>query len=83
MANGKTMNTTIDKQALEKLARTLAAFSAAAEALRKQIITLFPAKYGSDAWWEKEEAKIDEQIKKGQYKKFSSMDEAIAHLESL
>lgn len=73
----------LDEQAFEKLAASLASFSAASEALRKQIVTLFPARYGSALWWEKEEAKVDEQLKNGQYKQFSSMDEAITHLESL
>ncbi len=83
MANGKTPQHTFDDQALARLAQTLASFSAAAEALRKQIVTLFPAKYGGDLWWEKEEAKVDEQLRRGQYKTFSSMDDAIQHVESL
>lgn len=83
MANGKTISHSMDEQALARLAQALASFSIAADTLRKQIMTVFPAKYGSDLWWEKEEAKVDEQLKKGQYKKFSSMDEAIRHLESL
>lgn len=66
MANGKTINTTIDEQALAKLVRTLASFSAAPEALRKQIVTLFPARYGSDFWWEKEETKVDEALRRGE-----------------
>lgn len=80
MANGKTMNTTIDERALENLAHTLASFSAASEALRKQIVTLFPAKYGSALWWEQEEAKVDEALKRRDYKDFSSVDEMLTYL---
>ncbi|MEK7587970.1 MAG: hypothetical protein AAB457_04095 [Patescibacteria group bacterium] len=83
MANGKTINTTIDEQALEKLAATLASFSAASEALRKQIITLFPAKYGSDLWWEQEEARSRQAIQEGRYTELTSKEDIRKFFNSL
>lgn len=83
MANGKTINTTIDEQALEKLAQTLASFSAASEALRKQIVTLFPAKYGSDAWWEQSIERSKKDITAGKYKTFDSANDFVHYLDSI
>lgn len=83
MANGKTVNATIDEQALEKLARTLASFSAASEALRKQIVTLLPAKFGSALWWEQEEARSRQAIKEGKYTEFRSKDDVSKFFRSL
>lgn len=83
MANGKTINTMIDEQALEKLSATLASFSAASEALRKQIITLFPAKYGSDLWWEQEEARSRQAIKEGRFTELTSKDDIRQFFNSL
>lgn len=75
MVNGKTINTMTDEHALEKLAQTLASFSAASEALRKQIIALLPAKYGSDLWWEQEEARSRQAIQEGRYTELKSKED--------
>lgn len=83
MANGKTINATIDERALEKLAQTLAAFSAVSEALRKQIITLFPAKYGSDLWWEQSIERSKKDIDAGKYKAFDSAKDFVRYLDSI
>lgn len=83
MVNGKTINTTIDEQALEKLARTLASFSAAAEALRKQVIQLFPAKYGSDLWWEQSIEQSKKDFVAGRYKAFDSTKDFVRYLDSI
>lgn len=83
MANGKTINTTIDQQALENLAATLASFSAASEALRKQIVTLFPAKYGSDLWWEQSIERSREDYKAGRYKTFNSAKDLADYFDEI
>lgn len=83
MANGKTINATIDEQALEKLAQTLASFSAASEALRKQIVTLFPAKYGSDAWWEQSIERSKKDIAEGKYTELKTKADVKHFFDSL
>ncbi len=83
MANGKIINTTIDEQALEKLARTLASFSAASEALRKQVVALFPAKYGSDLWWEQSIERSKKDIAAGKYKSFDSAKDFVRYLDGI
>jgi len=83
MANGKTLQYTINEKALADLTRTLASFSAASEALRKQIVTLFPAKYGSDLWWEQEEARSRQAIQEGQYTELMSKDDIKKFFNSL
>ena len=83
MANGKTLSPSINEDELVRLAQALSSFSTAADALRKRIVTLFQTKYGGDLWWEKEEAKVDEQLKNDQYRRFSSMSDAITYLKSL
>ncbi len=75
MVNGKTINTAIDEQALEKLAQTLATFSAASEALRKQIMTLFPARYGSDLWWEQSIDQSKKDIAEGRYTELKTAED--------
>lgn len=82
MANGKTLSPSINEQELARLAQALSFFSAAADTLRKRIVTLFPAKYGSDLWWEKEELQADEDLKAGRFKEFSSVEEAIKWLDA-
>lgn len=82
MANGKSSTIEIDQATLSSLLRSVATFSAAAEALRKQIAALFPAKYGSDAWWENEEIQADADREAGKTKTFSSMEEAARWLDA-
>ncbi|MBI3559845.1 hypothetical protein HY087_01825 [Candidatus Gottesmanbacteria bacterium] len=82
MANGKTVTNTLDEQSLVRLAQALSSFSVAADTLRKRIVTLLPAKHGSDLWWEKEELQADEDLKAGRFQAFSSMEEAIHWLDA-
>ncbi|OGG13727.1 hypothetical protein A2875_04070 [Candidatus Gottesmanbacteria bacterium RIFCSPHIGHO2_01_FULL_46_14] len=83
MANGKTLQYTIDEKALSDLTRTLASFSAASEALRKQIVTLFPTKYGSDLWWEQSIERSKKDIAAGKYKTFDSAKDFVRYLDGL
>ncbi len=75
MANGKTRTIEIDQARLYSLLKEVAMFSAAAESLRKQIASLLPAKYGSDAWWEQSDKKALKEIQEGKGKTFSNIEE--------
>lgn len=48
--------------------------------VKKRIEQLEPV-YGSNAWWEKEEAEADEALKQGRTHKVSSVSELIRQLE--
>ena len=79
MANKSTV--TIDAKTAETILREIEAMRKSLEALRKKILKLFPAKYGSDAWWEKSEHEADEDIKKGRvFGPFKNADELLKTL---
>lgn len=52
------------------------------EDLKKKILASKPAKYGSDEWWKKSDAKAMEEYKKGNYLSFKNAEEAIKYLDS-
>lgn len=80
MANGKQATIQLDNEAILSLQKDLALFSRAADSLRKKLSRILPAKYGSDAWWEKEEEKVYAALAQGEYKDFSSVDEMLKYL---
>ncbi len=61
------------------LLHDLAELSRTAETVRRKIKVLFP-QFGSDSWWEKQEEKVDRELKDNKYTTFASMDQAISHL---
>lgn len=60
----------------------LEALSQAAKNVREKLLKIFPAKYGSDLWWEKSDKEALESIKQGRGKKFETYEEAVKYLES-
>lgn len=79
MANKSTV--TIDTRTAEILLKEIEAMRKSIEALRKKILNFLPAKYGSDAWWEKAEHEADEDIRKGRvFGPFKNADELIESL---
>jgi len=66
---------TIDTRTAETLLKEIETIKKSLEVLKKKIIKLLPARYGSDAWWEKAELEADEDIKKGRIAKLSSIQD--------
>ena len=50
--------------------------------LKEKILSVLPAKYGSDAWWERSMREGIESIEAGRGKKFETYEEAIKYLNS-
>ena len=81
MAN-KNPTVTIDVRTAEALFLEVERMSRALSGLRKKIIKLFPAKYGSDLWWERSVESGIESIKSGRGKKFENYEDAVKYLNS-
>ena len=73
---------TFDEKRILAILDELEELAKAAKKVREGLLKVFPAKYGSDLWWEKETEKGIESIKKGKGKKFKSYDEAVEYLNS-
>ena len=80
MANRSTI--TIDTKTAENILEEIEAVGQSLEVLRKKILKLLPAKYGSDAWWEKAELEADEDIKAGRYTTYTNVENLIKDLHA-
>ena len=72
--NGQTTVTAKD------LLSEINAFEKALLDLKKRVLSFMPAKYGSDAWWEKMDKEGLEQIKQGNVVKFDTIKDLQKHL---
>lgn len=71
----------IDVDTAESIFAEIASLQKKVEGLRKKVVKLLPAKYGSDLWWEKEHEEAFEEIKRGDvYGPFENTDELIKSL---
>jgi hypothetical protein len=50
--------------------------------LKEKFLKAAPAKYGSDAWWEKMDQRAEESILAGRGRKFDTYKEAIDYLHA-
>lgn len=73
---------TLDEKSMVSLLEELETLSRAAKNVREKLLKVFPARYGSDLWWEKETRESLEEIKKGKFKSFSSVNELVKDLNS-
>lgn len=73
---------TIDIKTVESLYKEIRVMEIALENLRKRVVDLLPAKYGSDLWWEKSDTRAMKKIAKGEGMRFESAEEVIKYLES-
>lgn len=80
MANSQAK--TIDIKTFETLYRDIEVMEKALESLRKRVIDLLPAEYGSDLWWEKSDRKAMKEIASGKGREFNSVEEVVRYLES-
>lgn len=80
MANSQAK--TIDIKTLETLYGDIEVMGKALESLRKRVIDLLPAEYGSDLWWEKSDRRAMKKIAAGKGRKFNSAEEVVRYLES-
>ena len=48
--------------------------------LKEKILSVLPAKYGSDAWWERSDKEAIKSIEQGRGVKFDNLKEAIKYL---
>ena len=80
MANRSTI--TIDSKTVENILKEIGAVGQSLEVLRKKILKLLPARYGSDAWWEKAEHEADEDIKAGRYTTYTNVENLIKDLHA-
>lgn len=77
------MATTVDAETAESIFSEIRALQRKLEILRKKVIKLLPAKYGSDLWWEKEHEEAFEDIKTGRVRKLTSVSELDKPLKEL
>ena len=80
MANSRVR--TIDIKTVESLYKEIQVMETALGSLRKRIVELLPAKYGSDLWWEKSDTRAMKKIAEGEGIKFKTAEEVIKYLES-
>lgn len=79
MANRSAL--TMNTKTAENLLKEIESMRRSLETLKKKIMDLLPAKYGSDAWWERAETEADEDIKKGRvFGPFKNADELLKSL---
>lgn len=83
MANGKTLSTEVDTKLLSGLLDDLETFSRAALALRNKLSQILPAKFGSDTWWEQEEARSRQAINEGLYTELANKEDIKKFFNSL
>lgn len=51
--------------------------------LKKKVLSLLPPTYGSDAWWEKGEKKVDDELRRGKGKTFTSESNFLHYMKTL
>lgn len=73
MSNRSTV--TIDTKTAESIFVEIGLIEKRLSALRKKVMQFFPASYGSDLWWEKEEQEADEDIRAGRIKELKSVND--------
>lgn len=73
---------TIDTKTAETLLKEIEAMRKSLEALRKKVINILPAKYGSDAWWEKEIGEGLKEVKHGKYTVYKNAKDLISDLHA-
>lgn len=83
MANGKQTTINLDADTLMALQKELAMFSRAAESLQKKLARLFPAPYGSDAWWEQSIERSKKDIAEGRYTELRTQEDVKRFFDSL
>ena len=74
--------TTIDTETAESLFSDITSLQKKLELLRKKIVKLLPAKYGSDLWWEKENEEALEEVKQGKYTTYDNVDDLLKDLHA-
>lgn len=80
MANKSTV--IIDTKTAETLLREVESMRQSLEALRKKILKLLPAKYGSGVWWAKEINEGLKEVEKGKYMVYNNVKDLINDLHS-
>jgi hypothetical protein len=79
MANKLTV--TINTKTAETILKEVESMRQSLEALRKKILKLLPARYGSDEWWEKEIEEGLEEVRRGKVRgPFKNADDLIRSL---
>ena len=78
-----TRSTTIDTETAESIFAEITSLQKKLEALKKKVVKLLPAKYGSDLWWEKEHEEASKEMKSGKVRKLTSINDLDKPLEEL
>lgn len=73
---------TLDEKSMLSLLEELHTLSRAAKNVREKLLKVFPVKYGSDIWWEKETKESLSEYERGEYKSLSNIDELMKDLDS-
>jgi len=73
---------TFNEATLISLLHDLETLAKAARSVKEKLLKVFPVKYGSDLWWEKETAKSLKEYEDGKYKSFTSVENLIKDLNS-
>lgn len=71
---------TFNESMIISLLKDLEMLSVAAKRVREKLLKVFPAKYGSDLWWEKSDKEAIVSIKESRGKKFKTYEEAVKYL---
>lgn len=71
---------TFNESMVISLLNDLEMLSVAAKGVREKLLKVFPARYGSDLWWEKSDEEAIESIKEGRGEKFKTYEEAVKYL---
>lgn len=80
MANRSTL--TINTKTAEGLLNEIEAMRKSLEALRKKIVDILPAKYGSDIWWDREIKEGLKEVKQGKYTVYKNAKDLIHDLHA-
>lgn len=81
MSNRSTVS--LDTKTAQRILEEVEAMRKSLDILRKRIIRLFPPQYGSDAWWEKEIAEANKEIKAGRVKEIDNLNQLDKPLNKL
>lgn len=72
---------TIETKTIQKFMTEISSLEKRLAKLKAEVAKFLPVKYGSDAWWEREEKKADEDIKAGRvYGPFSDINNLLKEL---
>ena len=77
-----TRSTTIEETA-ESIFSEVIRMQKRLELLRKKVVKLLPAKYGSELWWEKEHEEAFKDIKAGRVRELTSVNDLDKPLKEL